>query len=528
MSNKSRFSSIEEVHEYFESKGSKFISVIDPELGEMEATDIPLSKVKVKYMCANNTTHIVTSTFQNVYLNNREKLCCRGCAISLASIPGGAYNKFITDLATKNWTCTDPKESYSNAMTLMNVICDNGHTTKISHNRFKNGHGCKQCDNDRRRKYDIKTISKEFEEKGYKLLDTVYTNNAIPLNYICKCGRHSANSYANFKRGHDGCKDCSRRWTIDDVKDFVEDNGCIFINADAEEFVTRESYITYTCFCGTDNTRTLFRSFREGTRCPNCVKEKIKQTSIDKYGVDNPAKSPIVKQKSIETNMEKRGVTHHMKLPEYKQKAKETNILNHNGTHNLNLPEIREKSNSKESTTKRKQTNKERYDTEWIPGSDHYKKVMLEKYNEEHPTHVPHLFEKQLHNAFKLKEYTTDSGKVFSIQGYENHALDRLFANGVNDTEIVTGTTQVPLIDYTFKDKLCKYYPDIYIPNKNKLIEVKSIYTYQLHKDKNDAKFDTCHDQGYDIECWIYDGKGKMVQKITYTKNTKLCFRKEN
>ena len=50
--------------------------------------------------------------------------------------------------------------------------------------------------------------------------------------------------------------------------------------------------------------------------------------------------------------------------------------------------------------------------------------------------------------------------------------------------------------------KVHRYYVDIFIPNENRMIEVKSNYTYE--KDGVQEKKDACLRAGFTYEIWIY------------------------
>jgi len=56
------------------------------------------------------------------------------------------------------------------------------------------------------------------------------------------------------------------------------------------------------------------------------TQKKIKETSLEKYGVDNPSKSKVVRDKYIKTCLEKYGVTNVSKLQETKDKVVKTTI----------------------------------------------------------------------------------------------------------------------------------------------------------------------------------------------------------
>ena len=68
---------------------------------------------------------------------------------------------------------------------------------------------------------------------------------------------------------------------------------------------------------------------------------------------------------------------------------------------------------------------------------------------------------------------------------------------------------------YSFKNgsrcmKCCnnkeyRYYPDIYIKSENKIIEIKSDYTYNAMLIKNIIKSLSARKAGFNYEIWIYD-----------------------
>jgi hypothetical protein len=52
------------------------------------------------------------------------------------------------------------------------------------------------------------------------------------------------------------------------------------------------------------------------------------------------------------------------------------------------------------------------------------------------------------------------------------------------------------------------YFPDIFIPVENKIIEVKSTWTFNKKNQIVIAKCKACILSGFNIEVWIYDHKG--------------------
>jgi hypothetical protein len=101
------------------------------------------------------------------------------------------------------------KESeYKNEFTKLNYICLKGHKGSISWGNFQQGHGCKICENENKRK-KFSEIKKEFERIGYVLLTEKkdYKNSKQKLKYICPEGHEGSIRWNGFQRGQ-GCKIC--------------------------------------------------------------------------------------------------------------------------------------------------------------------------------------------------------------------------------------------------------------------------------------------------------------------------------
>lgn len=74
----------------------------------------------------------------------------------------------------------------------------------------------------------------------------------------------------------------------------------------------------------------------------------------------------------------------------------------------------------------------------------------------------------------KAKEYKLGRRQV-SVQGYEPQALD-LLQRRYSPVQIVVGK-EVPIFEYPIEGRTRRYYPDIFIPDENRIIEVKSTFT---------------------------------------------------
>lgn len=118
----------------------------------------------------------------------------------------------------------------------------------------------------------------------------------------------------------------------------------------------------------------------------------------------------------------------------------------------------------------------------------------------------------------KFKPYMLGNDRIL-IQGYENNALDWLQQIAkINPKEIRAGSkrSDIPVIEYWFKGKTRKYFPDIYIPKMKRLVEVKSTYTVGLKTPlwfrKVRAKARACIEQGYDFKLLVFSAKGVKLK----------------
>jgi hypothetical protein len=129
---------------------------------------------------------------------------------------------------------------------------------------------------------------------------------------------------------------------------------------------------------------------------------------------------------------------------------------------------------------------------------------------------------------YKFKEYQLGK-KIVKVQGFESKALDILLKKGIHHSDIKVGRTgKVPVINYSLKGKIKKHYPDIYIPSQNRIIEVKSIYTFFFVNEsvlkKNQEKKKAAIKSGFKYEMWVLQ---RDSTRIKLPKNWEYLSRKE-
>jgi hypothetical protein len=235
------------------------------------------------------------------------------------------------------------------------------------------------------------------------------------------------------------------------------------------------------------------------------VREKMKATMIKRHGVEYAFQSEEVKAKMKETNLLRRGVEYAFQSEEVKEKRKTTMLLKYGVEHPLQSEEVKEK---------RKTTMLLKYGVEHPLQSEeikaHFKATCQERYGENYPMQNPEIFEKQQKAVFKFKEYIFPSKTIGKCQGYEPFALD-ILVKKYPENLITIGAEHVPHFTY---DTTHRYFPDILISTLNQrlIIEVKSVWTYNQHLEKNHLKFKAVLEAGYELQLWIYHPKIKKME----------------
>lgn len=215
----------------------------------------------------------------------------------------------------------------------------------------------------------------------------------------------------------------------------------------------------------THDTRNKTNAIRYGEDANKIItargKDKRDKTNTERYGGISPLCCKIVREKGSDTIEELYGVRNAFQSAEIKEIIVETNI---------------------------------------------------ERYGHRCPMHNQEVFRKsQKANNFMRKEMILPSGKMHLFQGYENIAiLDLLKIYSEEEIEL----DNTPSVNYLY-EKSKNYFPDIYIPKHNLIIEVKSTYTYSQNIAQNLLKAKACIDAGYNFEFYVCSSK-KVLMIVDY------------
>ena len=327
------------------------------------------------------------------------------------------------------------------------------------------------------------------------------TKDVYYVSFMCTCEKRGRKKFQDLQK-NPVCKQCmldanprvatavNPRVTDDIIKTKIEALGHEFISAnrDRTDGKTR-IMVTFICKCVKNTTREHYTSkwdaISDDYTCLKCtyairaetyketyeergdeIREKIKATMMERYGVEHPSYSEEIREKTKSTMMERYGVEYNLQVPEFQAKAEATNIERYGARHHMQNADMREK---------------------------HTKSM------------------------YKEKEYKFPSGRSVKCQGYEPFAYDVLVKQ-FPETDIlverdISSRQEIPIFWYEHEGKSHRYYPDICIWSQTKIIEVKSPWTEQLKPEVLQLKRESVIKNKFQFEMWVFDSKGNLTIK---------------
>lgn len=172
---------------------------------------------------------------------------------------------------------------------------------------------------------------------------------------------------------------------------------------------------------------------------------------------------------------------------------------------------------NKNTQHKLKKTSLEKYGVEHhlSSPSSKAKKIAtnIEKYGVEHCQQNKDIHDKTMKSQFRKKTFVLPSGAEVQLMGYEPQVVEWLLQNFCCEDDL--NFSHIPTIRYSFDGKNRWYFPDLYVPKENLIIEVKSDWTYNIETEKTKAKAIGTKDAGFTHALIIWDKKEEPKIVIT-------------
>lgn len=247
-----------------------------------------------------------------------------------------------------------------------------------------------------------------------------------------------------------------------------------------------------SCFCNTCKKYKvqMLQSIILPFKCKDCkhsetmlkeeTQEKYKKTYQEKYGCDYGFQSKEIKRKSEQTKIKLYGDKNYTN----KEKMKETNLKLYGSECVLSNKEIQEKI---------KTTCKERYGEEsYIKTTEMREKsiqTMKDKYNVEYTAQSKELRNKMEQSClvnygvkYPYQNYEIYNKSQFKKIKYDNITFDSkwelYYYKYLKESQINFIYHPKMNLWYEFNGKKHKYYPDFYLIDEQKIVEIKSDYLY--------------------------------------------------
>jgi hypothetical protein len=360
------------------------------------------------------------------------------------------------------------------------------------------------------RKLTFEFVQKYFKEQNCELLETEYINNSTKMKYRCNCGSNSEIIFNNFKKGS-RCQQCAgnEKYTYEFVQNYFKKQNCELLS---NEYINTDFKMKYICECK-NKSEISFYNFKNGQRCMKCSgNEKLTFEFVQKFfkeqGCELLSKIYIGNHKLLNYKC----ICGNISDISFASFQNGTRCMKCSGNEKLTFEFVRNYFKEQKCELLSNKYINSNIKMEYICDCGNKSKIKFSHfYNGVRCKKCS--FDKISKISKYFKDYTLPSGNIIRIQGYEHLALDEL-TKLYKEQDIFTNKDDVPKVLYQLKNKQHRYYPDIYIKSENKVIEVKSTWTYKKNLIKIMIKALATRKLGYDFEFWIYHPDKKDFKKI--------------
>lgn len=287
-----------------------------------------------------------------------------------------------------------------------------------------------------------------------------------------------------------------------------------------------EKYVTgHTPLCKCGSPLSFYQkteSYANSCGNPICVGNNVSATkqswTADQKKADSANKRAAAKlktpeqlgeqyRKTKETFKERYGVEWGSNLPSQKAKSQKTKLTKY-GNERFNNSVQASKTRISMPTDKKNAMNERRRQTN------------IAKYGVGCVMILPDAKTKSAISNSIGREFVLPSGTVVGVRGYEDIVLTNLLERYAEEDLLFHNTRDkvytLPIFEYIdTRRHHMKYYPDIFIPKENKIIEVKSRWwwdgngdeKYKSRLENNLRKRRAVLDRGFTHEVWLFEDK---------------------
>ena len=281
--------------------------------------------------------------------------------------------------------------------------------------------------------------------------------------------------------------------------DIIVGSTCVVKTVDLMPGATTK--ITTICDYCSGETKNAFKDYFNYTKgmiepfyCRKCNSIKNRMTSLKNWGVDNPMKSKVVKEILKKSLIDKYGVAHYSSTDEYKSKYKETCKERYGVENSFQVEEFKDKS---------KEKLRKKWGVDFFLQTDELRKWSKMKKE----LNTKNKFEELINIDYKIEEYTDEIFKLYHSACDKNILITkRLLSKRIESSaEVCTICNPINIQESyieievkNFISSLGVYFEsrsrkilnnkelDILIPDFNLAIEINGIYWHnELFKTKN-------------------------------------------
>jgi len=399
---------------------------------------------------------------------------------------------------------------------------------------------CPKCQNDPY-KVDYDMLKKNFDDRRCVLLTPKedYKNNKQKLDFRCVCGNESVIVYQDLLRGRlcMGCKGERTEATSQKIYGVSNPSKSEEVKRKIVETTVKNHGVEYAQQNPVVRAKTDATSLKKYGKLRAFILpevfEKIRKTHKAKYGVEFPLQAKEIQEKINLTFMKTLGATRPFLSETFLERMKEkygyewfccteaykSIILEKYGSEHYVTSDhckkqMMDRYGSEHYVTSDhcKKQMMDRYGSEYFITSQKYRDYMLQTYGAESAMQCPELFRKAQASSFCRKPYVSPDGKTFMVLGYEGVAIEDILKQEGVKTFYAGEDVEIPVFQYTGEDdKTHFYYPDVYIPDENRVIEIKSVYIYNRDPEKTLCKALKVS-ESHLFELRLYNHKKEVVE----------------